>query len=193
LVVGSNRNDILTRLFDGGTMEMRAVEPSLSPSMDIQVSSNFERLLFDVLGRDGMRVADAMQRFRDEGRLMLEASDWEILRRLFSGYRVDDPATEQAIADVYRATGELLDPHSAIGVAAGRARRKDAATPMIALATAHPAKFPDAVEGATGVRPALPPRLADLFQRGEKYSILDNNLTLVEEFVRERAAMRGAA
>lgn len=174
-------------------MEIRAVEPSLSPSMDIQVSSNFERLLFDVFGRDGSRVAAAMRHFRAEGRLTLEASDWEALRRLFSGYRVDDPATERAIAEVYRASGELLDPHTAIGVAAGRARRKDPAIPVIALATAHPAKFPDAVERATGVRPKLPARLHDLFEREEKYSLIDNDVALVEAFVRERAAMRGAA
>jgi threonine synthase len=193
LIVGSNRNDILTRFFEQGAMEIRAVEPSLSPSMDIQVSSNFERLLFDVFGRDGSRVAAAMRHFRAEGRLTLEASDWEALRRLFSGYRVDDPATERAIAEVYRASGELLDPHTAIGVAAGRARRKDPAIPVIALATAHPAKFPDAVERATGVRPKLPARLHDLFEREEKYSLIDNDLALVEAFVRERAAMRGAA
>jgi len=193
LIVGSNRNDILTRFFEQGAMEIRAVEPSLSPSMDIQVSSNFERLLFDVFGRDGSRVEAAMRHFRAEGRLTLEASDWEALRRLFSGHRVDDPATERAIAEVYRASGELLDPHTAIGVAAGRARRNDPAIPVIALATAHPAKFPDAVERATGVRPKLPARLHDLLEREEKYSLIDNDLTSVEAFVRERAAMRGAA
>jgi threonine synthase len=192
-VIGSNRNDILTRFLEQGEMEIRSVEPSLSPSMDIQVSSNFERLLFDLFDRNGSRVAAAMERFRAEGRLTIEASGWDALRRLFSGYRVDDEATKLAIREIHRATGELLDPHTAIGVAAGRARRNDPTIPMIALATAHPAKFPDAVEAATGVRPALPARLADLLERQEKYTILDNDLGSVEAFVRERAAMRGAA
>ena len=192
-VIGSNRNDILTRFFEQGAMEIRAVEPSLSPSMDIQVSSNFERLLFDLLGRDGARVSAAMERFRTEGKLPLEASQWQAARRLFSGYRVDDEGTKFAIAGIQRATGELVDPHTAIGVAAGRARRKDRAVPMIALATAHPAKFPDAVEAATGVRPPLPARLSDLLDRKEKYTIFNNNLDSIEQFVRERVAMRGAA
>jgi len=192
-VIGSNRNDILTRFFEHGTMEIRAVESSLSPSMDIQVSSNFERLLFDLFDRDGARVSVALERFRSEGMLPLEASEWQAARRLFSGHRVDDEGTKRAIAEIHRATGEVLDPHTAIGVAAGRARRKDRAIPVIALATAHPAKFPDAVEAATGVRPPLPSRLSDLFGRDEKYIIFDNDLESIEQFVRERAAMRGAA
>jgi threonine synthase len=193
LAVGSNRNDILTRFLDTGDMTIRGVEPSLSPSMDIQVSSNFERLLFDLFGRDGARVAAAVQRFRAEGRLPIENAEWQAATRLFAGHRVDDPGTKAAIAQVYRESGELLDPHSAIGVMAGRARRRDPAVPMVALATAHPAKFPDAVEAATGVRPPLPARLADLFARKEKFSILPNDLKAVAGFVREQAGMRGAA
>jgi len=193
LIVGSNRNDILTRFFASGVMEIRAVEPSLSPSMDIQISSNFERLLFDLLARDGARTADAVQRLRKDGRLALGNDAWHELLQLFSGARLDDEATKRAIAELYRDTGELLDPHSVIGVVAGRSRLKDKATPLVALATAHPAKFPDAVEAATGVRPALPDRLRDLGQRPEKYTILSNSLEEIEGFVRRALVMRGAA
>lgn len=193
LVIGSNRNDILTRFLERGAMEIRAVVPTLSPSMDIQVSSNFERLLFDLLGRDGGKLAAAMGRLRAEGRLAIDEPAWRAARRLFSGHRLDDDATKQAIAELRRETGELLDPHTAIGVMAGRAERRDPAVPLVALATAHPAKFPDAVEAATGIRPTLPPRLADLLARPERFTALPNQLAAVEAFVRERAGLRGAA
>ncbi|MFI4987302.1 MAG: threonine synthase [Alphaproteobacteria bacterium] len=193
LIVGSNRNDILTRFFATGTMALEAVVPTLSPSMDIQVSSNFERLLFDLLGGDGRKVAAALARLRKDGRLALEPSAWQEALRLFSAYRLDDEATKGTIAALYRDTGELLDPHSAIGVAAGRLLRGTSVVPTVCLATAHPAKFPDAVAAATGVRPALPPRLADLAQRPEKYTILANELSEIEGFVRDNLAMRGAA
>lgn len=193
LVVGSNRNDILTRFFEAGAMERRAVEPTLSPSMDIQVSSNFERLLFDLLARDGAKLTAALEAFRKEGRLPIARAAWLKARRLFSGHRLDDEATTAAMARLYRETGELIDPHSAIGVMAGRAMREDRSVPMVALATAHPAKFPDAVEAATGVRPALPARLGALLHRPERLVTLANELKEVEAFVRDRLAMRGAA
>lgn len=193
LVVGSNRNDILTRFFDTGVQEIRAVEPSLSPSMDIQVSSNFERLLFDLLGRDGATVAEAMTRFRAEGRLSAGEAAWREARKLFDGYRLDDPSTIETMRAVHRTTGIVLDPHGAVGVAAARAKRRDAAVPMVALATAHPAKFPDAVEKAVGIRPALPPRLADLYEREERMTSLPNDLDALKAFVRDRASLKGAA
>jgi len=193
LVIGSNRNDILTRFLEQGIMEIRAVVPTLSPSMDIQVSSNFERLLFDLLGRDGGKLADAMVRMRAEGRLKLDEQAWRAARQFFSGHRLDDEATKRAMAEVHRETGELIDPHTAIGIMAGRAERRDPAVSMVALATAHPAKFPDAVAAATGVRPPLPPRLADLFARPERFTTLPNQLAAVEGFVRARVALRGAA
>jgi threonine synthase len=193
LVVGSNRNDILARFFASGAMEIRGVEPSLSPSMDIQVSSNFERLLYDLLGRDGARVAAAMRGFRETGRLATEPGAWRELGRLFAGHRLDDEATLAAIRAIHRETGELLDPHSAIGVAAGRAARRDPAVPLVALATAHPAKFPDAVAAATGIRPALPPRLASLREKPERLARLPARLAPLQAFLKERAAMRGAA
>ncbi len=175
LIVGSNRNDILTRFFDDRAMVMRQVEPSLSPSMDIQVSSNFERLLFDLLARDGAAVAAAMAEFRRTGRLPISEEAWRAARALFDAARFSDNETLDWIARIHRETGRILDPHSAIGVAAGRSRRRDAATPLIALATAHPAKFPDAVARATGTAPALPPGLADLMTRRENYITLPND------------------
>ena len=192
LAIGSNRNDILTRFMETGVMEMRDVEPSLSPSMDIQVSSNFERLLFDVCGREGRAVLDTMIEFRRTGALTVPQGGMKPIRALFDGHRMDDEQTLAAIAAEHRAHGELLDPHTVIGVGAARARARYPATPMVALATAHPAKFPDAVEQATGSRPALPPRLADLLEREEDFAVLPNDVEAVKANVRT-AALEGAA
>jgi threonine synthase len=187
LVVGSNANDILTRFFETGKMSMAAVVPTLSPSMDIQVSSNFERYLFDLFGEDGARVTDFMERFRKDRHFEVGDAMLSGINSLFQGFRLNDQATTQVIRQLYQETGELLDPHTAVGVAAGRARRRDATTPMVALATAHAAKFPDAVEAATGIRPALPQRLADLFDKPERYDVLPNDLETVKDYVRQVA------
>ncbi|MBW7850464.1 MAG: threonine synthase [Rhodospirillales bacterium] len=187
-VVGSNRNDILTRFFDSGEMALGEVMPTLSPSMDIQVSSNFERLLFDLYDRDGAALADVMARFRATGAMNVGAARWKKALELFDGFRLDDDGTQAVIRDVYRATGELLDPHSAVGVAAGRARRRRADIPMISLATAHPAKFPAAVEAATGIHPALPARLADLFERPERCDVLPNDVAVLKDYVKGKVA-----
>jgi threonine synthase len=193
LVIGSNRNDILTRFMETGVMEMRDVEPSLSPSMDIQVSSNFERLLFDVCEREGRAVLDTMIDFRRTGTLTVPQGGMKPIRALFDGHRMDDEQTLAAIASEHGAHGELLDPHTVIGVGAARAKVRYPATPMVALATAHPAKFPDAVEQATGTRPALPPRLADLLEHEERFAVLPNDVEAVKAHVRAGAAMEGAA
>ena len=192
LIVGSNRNDILTRTFDTGVMALGKVEPTLSPSMDIQVSSNFERLMFDLYGRDGGAVGAAMATLRDTGRLAIDAGQLKRAQALFAGRRVDDTATLATIRDVHAATGELLDPHTAVGVAAARAVALDRDVPVVALACAHPAKFPDAVEQAVGLRPALPPRLADLLEREERCDVLPNDAAAVQAFVR-RTVMQGVA
>jgi threonine synthase len=168
-VVGSNANDILTRFLDSAVMEMRAVEPTLSPSMDIQVSSNFERLLFELYGRDGAAVAETMLAFRADGRFGLDSDQMGLLAEHWSGARIDDAATTAIMGEVYRRDGVLVDPHTAVGLGAAARCRQDPSVPMVALATAHPAKFPDAVEAATGVRPALPGPLADLFERPERF------------------------
>jgi threonine synthase len=192
LVIGSNSNDVLTRFLATGQMTIEPVRPTLSPSMDIQVSSNVERLLFDLYERDGMALAKAMASFRRNGRLAVGDDRWRAARALFDGFRLDDADTLQAIAEVYRHSGELLDPHTAIGVAAGHACYRNGAVPMVALATAHPAKFPDAVEQATGIRPPLPPRLNDLFSRAERANILPNDLRVVQAFMRDRRFKGGA-
>jgi threonine synthase len=192
LVVGSNRNDILTRFFATGRMEIGDVFPTLSPSMDIQVSSNFERLLFELYDRDGGTVAGLMDKFRSERAFKIDAGHWQRATGLFSAFRVDDEATSATIRSVHAETGELLDPHSAIGVAAARSIRRDDGIPVIAVATAHPAKFPDAVEAATGIRPPLPPRLAELMGKPERFAILPADLAAVEAHIADRAGAGGA-
>jgi len=188
VVIATNRNDILARFFNDGAMTIRGVEPSLSPSMDIQVSSNFERLLFELKGESGKAVADAMTAFRATGTLPASPAEWQRARTLFEAHRVDDAATKDSIALTYRETGELIDPHSSIGVAAARAAQRRA--PMVALACAHPAKFPEAVASATGRRPQLPARLADLLQRPERRPKLSRDLRAVEDYVRAYARPR---
>jgi len=182
LIVGSNLNDILTRFFEGGRMQMGEVRPTLSPSMDIQISSNFERLLFELYGRDGAAVRGLMETFAESGAFTVGAPELAKARALFRAARFDDEQTKATIARVYAEAGYLLDPHSAIGLAAGLARRHGDA-PLVALATAHPAKFPDAAFAATGVRPELPPHLADLMTRTERFTVLDNDLAQVQDFV----------
>ena len=187
LVIGTNRNDILARYINSGAMTIERVEPSLSPSMDIQVSSNFERLLFELKSRDGKAVAASLAAFRNTGRLPGSETEWQAARTLFSAHRVDDEGTRRSIADTFRDTGELVDPHSAIALAAAKAARRDKSAPMVALACAHPAKFPEAVAAATGRRPDLPARLGDLLQRPERRPKLANDLRAVEDYVRAYA------
>ena len=178
-VVASNRNDILTRFLTTGTMTIGEVHPTLSPSMDIQVSSNLERLLFEVHGRDGAAIAEMMATFRSEGTVSVDADRLALLADHWSAARVDDATTSATIADVHDRTGMLLDPHTAVGLAAAIEARTDPSVPMVVLATAHPAKFPDAVEAATGVHPPLPAHLADLFERTERYQVVANDYATV--------------
>jgi len=178
LVIGSNSNDILTRWATDGSLVVQPVVPTYSPSMDIQVSSNHERLLFELSGRDGARTADLLTRFRGIGSVEAPRSN------RFDAASLDDAATLNVIREVHETTGVLVDPHTAVGIGAARAcRRGDG--PMVALATAHPAKFPDAVEAATGIRPELPDRLADLFEREERYDVLPNEVGAVRAYVLE--------
>jgi threonine synthase len=185
LIVGSNRNDILTRFLAANDMSVKGVEPSLSPSMDIQVSSNFERLLFELLGRDAAATAGAMRRFRAEGRMPVPDAAWKRATGLFHGFALSDEGTLAEIRRLQEVAGYLADPHTAIGTAAARTHApEDPGIPVVVAATAHPAKFPDAVERATGMRPPLPPRLADLYEREERFSVLRADLASVEDFVR---------
>jgi threonine synthase len=183
LVVGSNRNDILPRFFRTGVMEMRGVVSTTSPSMDIQVSSNFERMLFELCGRDAGLVREAMAQFRDEGRLDLGPELLGAAGEVFDAHRVDDDAVRRVIAATYERTGVLVDPHTAVGLGAAALHEGEPGVPMVCLATADPAKFPDAVEAAVGFRPQLPEHLADLFEREERSTTLPNDLAQVEAFV----------
>jgi len=183
LVVGSNRNDILPRFFRTGVMEMRGVVSTTSPSMDIQVSSNFERMLFELCGRDAGLVREALAQFRDEGRLDLGPELLGASREVFDAHRIDDDAVRRVIAATYERTGVLVDPHTAVGLGAAALHEGEPGVPMVCLATADPAKFPDAVEAAVGFRPQLPEHLADLFEREERSTTLPNDLAQVEAFV----------
>ena len=186
-VIGSNRNDILARFLASNDMSARPVEPSLSPSMDIQVSSNFERLLFELLGRDAAATARLMQDFRTTGRMPIPDAAWREASSLFTGFTLDDAGTLSEIQRLHRETGYLADPHTAVGTAAARALMAESRMPVIVAATAHPAKFPDAVQRATGIRPALPAALADLYEREERFAVLPNELGAVEAQVRAHA------
>ncbi len=187
LLVASNRNDILTRFFEANDMSGRPVEPSLSPSMDIQVSSNFERLLFELLDRDAGATAAAMRGFRESGRMAVPDAAWRRAREVFAGFRLDDAGTEVEIARLYRATGYLADPHSAIGIAAARSLPVASGVPTVAMATAHPAKFPEAIARATGAPPPVPRALAELGRRPERFARAPNDLGAIQALVRNFA------
>ncbi len=184
LLAASNRNDIVARFLDANDMSVRAVEPSLSPSMDIQVSSNFERLLFELLDRNAEETAAAMQGFRQTGRMAVPDAAWHRARTVLHGFRLDDAGTEAEILRLYQACGYVADPHSAIGLAAARALPAGHGVPMVAMATAHPAKFPEAIERAIGVRPPVPARLAGLFERKERYVVVPNDVEAVKARIR---------
>ncbi|GIL41059.1 threonine synthase [Roseiterribacter gracilis] len=193
LVVGTNSNDILTRFFHSGRMQSSGVVPTLSPSMDIQVSSNFERLLFELAGRDATRVRDTMAGFRSSGSFDVSPAELKQATDLFAAAAIDDEATIAEIRRTRAATGITIDPHSAIGLAASRRVQLDPDLPLVSLACAHPAKFPDAVERATGERPKLPAHLADLFDRPERITILPNDLNQVRSFVDRVALTKSSA
>src|SRR6266446_308575 len=195
LTVATNVNDILPRTIATGTYELRDVVPTSSPSMDIQVASNFERVLFDVYGRDGRSVRALMASLAQSRRFVLSASALSQLRAVFSADRADEEETAATIRTMLRETGHLIDPHTAVGVAVAEKEIRDPSIPMVVLGTAHPAKFPDAVEAASGVRPALPDWLADLDQRPERVITLPIDQIAVERHILSvsRAAHEGAA
>ena len=185
LVVATNHNDILHRALSGGSYTPTGVLPSISPSMDIQVSSNFERALFDAYGRDGQAVTQLMKELKSGG-FSISQGALEDLRAIFTSGRASEEETQETIAQVLRESGELLCPHSA--VAAKVAKAHLGAIPMITLATAHPAKFPAAVEAAPGIQPELPPHMVDLFDRLERVTRVANDLGAIESLIRERVA-----
>ena len=186
LVVATNQNDILHRCLSTGAYQTSQVHPSISPSMDIQVSSNFERALFYAYGKDGKAVAQLMAELK-EGGFSVSQGALQALREHFDSGRLSEEETSAAITEMQARTGEILCPHSAIAAKVGD-QHQDGATPMISLATAHPAKFPDAVEAATAIRPGLPKRMADLYDRSERVTQVDNDLTALEALIQKRIA-----
>jgi threonine synthase len=191
LVVATNVNDILHRALSDGDYSAGGVTPTDTPSMDIQVSSNFERLLFDCGGRDGAALAEQMRGFEASKSMQLTNSQREGASALFTSTRADQQDVLQALRWAHEHSGEVIDPHTAVGLHAALATNLDASIPMVTLATAHPAKFPDAVERATGLRPNLPARVGDLFAREEAFSELPGDYDAVKAFVSERASPAG--
>ena len=189
LVVASNENDILTRALTTGDHRLTEVTPTLSPSMDIQVSSNFERLLFEMHHRDAEYTAGLMRQLAEHRGFRIGDDAAATVQSLFHAGRCRESETLETIAAVHRDTGMVIDPHTAVGVAVAERMHGGRETPMITLATAHPAKFPDAVERAIGIRPALPDRLADLHRREERCTTLPNDLAAVMSHIREHAKM----
>ena len=187
LIVATNVNDILHRALSDGDYSAGSITPTSAPSMDIQVSSNFERLLFDVGGRDGLALAEQMRGF-DAAKAMRLTSAQTEGAGLFASARADEDDTLQAMRWAFENCGELLDPHTAIGLHAARAAGIDPAIPVVTLATAHPAKFPDAVERATGIRPGLPSRVGDLFAREESFVELPGTYEAVRDHIMGHAA-----
>ena len=189
LIVATNVNDILHRALSRGDYSSAKVTPTAAPSMDIQVSSNFERLLFDVGGRNGVALAEQMRGFEATRAMQLTNAQAQGAASSFVSDSVDPDAMAQAMRWARDETGQLLDPHTAIGLAAARRADIDD-TPIVTLATAHPAKFPDAVERATGQRPSLPARMGDLFDREERYADLPGTFDAVTAYIAERATAR---
>jgi threonine synthase len=182
LIVATNQNDILHRTISQNKYEKHPLAHTLSPSMDIVVSSNFERLLFDAYGRNGASLAALMDKMNSET-VELDESNMAKVRELFDSYAVDDDITCETIARVYEETGYLLDPHTAIGVKAARECRRDSKVPMITLGTAHPVKFTDAIEKAGLKTPELPHHLQDLFEREEQFDVIPNELSRLQSYV----------
>jgi threonine synthase len=192
LIVATNVNDILHRALTSGDYSAGSVTPTATPSMDIQVSSNFERLLFDLSGRDSAALNGMMRGFEAERAMTIPADMIAGARPLFASARIDGDAMTMAMRWAQEKAGQVIDPHSAIGLAAARAAGLPADVPVVTLATAHPAKFPDAVERATGVRPSLPSRIGGLFDRAEQFDVLPATPDAIKAYVAERGT-QGAA
>ncbi|MCG2842756.1 threonine synthase [Sandaracinobacter sp. RS1-74] len=187
LLVATNVNDILARALNAGDYSVGQVAPTATPSMDIQVSSNFERLLFDLHGRDGAALAATMASFEATGRMALSEAQRAEAGKLFLAERVDETGMMQALAWANSECGQLLDPHTGVGLAAARARADELPGPIVTLATAHPAKFPEAVERATGVHPSLPRRVQHLFDREERFERLPADAEALKAHIRKHA------
>jgi threonine synthase len=186
LIVATNRNDILARFFATGEYRSRKVMPTSSPSMDIQVASNFERLLFDLCGRDGAATAGLMEEFAAHGRFRLGRKPLAAARRHFLGARVGEAQTRGEIARCYRETGIIIDPHTAVALAAAR-RNANPAVPTVVLATAHPAKFSEAIQRAIGKLPETPPALGAALRGPEHCAHLAADFAAVRAYIKQRS------
>ena len=184
LVVATNRNDILARTLTGGDYTVGAVSPTISPSMDIQVSSNFERLLYNLYDRQGDEVRRLMDNLSQGGSFTIDPDQLTRAQQIFDAARVSEDDTKATIRAIFAESGQLIDPHTAVGVHAARGENADESVPMVTLSTAHPAKFPDAVAEVTGRHPALPAHMADLFERPEKYDRLAHDLDQLKSYIR---------
>ena len=189
LIVATNVNDILHRALTTGDYSCGTVTATATPSMDIQVSSNFERLLFDLAGRDGKGLAKMMADFESTRAMTIPADMLAGSKDLFVSARIDADGMSDVMRWAHERTDQVIDPHTAIGLAAARNAGLPADVPVVTLATAHPAKFPDAVEAAMGTRPALPDRMADLFDRPERMTRVANDLGALQALIRERIAL----
>jgi len=190
LIIATNSNDILARTLETGLYQPRPVVATASPSMDIQVSSNFERLIFEAGGRDSGRVKALMADFAETGSFALSEAELAAMRAAFSACRVDETETAATMARLARETGYLADPHTAVGLAAAIKHEGDSSAPMIVLATAHPAKFPDAVERATGRLPPVPRRLEKALSGREEFASIDANAGSVRALIRQRSRIQ---
>lgn len=186
LVIATNDNDILARTMKTGRYEMKGVSATTSPSMDIQISSNFERLLFEAYGRDASAIRSAMEGLKQSGAFEIQPEALKFIRKDFRAGRATQKEVAKTIRTVLDETGYLLDPHTAVGVHVASKFEKPQ-SPMVVLATAHPAKFPAAVKSASGIDPALPAWLADLMDREERFEVLPAELKAIESFVSKQA------
>lgn len=183
LIVATNRNNILARFFSTGTYKKRQVHPTISPSMDIQVSSNFERLLFDMHDRDGSKITELMKEFEQTSEFSVAKERVLKIRRVFDSAACPEKETKATIKKVHENTGRLIDPHTAVGIYVSDVCYLERELPVIQLATAHPTKFPDSVKESTGCTPELPDDLSDLFEREERCEILESNVDMIKEYI----------
>lgn len=184
LIIGSNENDILTRFFETGTMRREQVRATLSPSMDIGISSNFERYLFELVDRDSDHLNRLMTNFIEQGEFSVDAAMLNRAKQVFSAYRFDDKRTSHDIKQVFETTGEIIDPHSIIGVSAAR-QEADFSVPVVVLGTAHPAKFPDAIRDTLDFEVPLPKQAGDIFNLDEHYSTIENDQNKLKAFIEQ--------
>ncbi len=182
LIIGSNRNDILTRFFQTGVMQTRTVTPTLTPSMDIQISSNFERYLFELLDHDSDRLNGYMQSFSQSGQFRIDRVLLDRARQCFSSYSINDQQIRQQIRQTWRATGEIIDPHSIVGIAAARLE-DDSSAPTVVVGTAHPSKFPDAIREVTGKTVPLPDFVGDLMNQKESSTDISHDLSALKSMI----------